>query len=87
MPKLCQIEIRYQSLEKTLLFYEEVLGFKKSPCEIHEVTLLDVGEQTYGISLVPGEKCMQRPFVQGYFDYNATTPLSAAAADAWSLRG
>ena len=54
-PLLCQLEIECSDIKKSLEFYENVLGFRKSPCEIHEIAILEVGDATYGISLVPAK--------------------------------
>ncbi len=51
--KLCQIEIQVTDLKKSLEFYEEVMGWRAVPAEIHLVTVLEVPSScSFGISLV-----------------------------------
>ena len=50
---LCQIEIHVTDMELSRRFYEEVMGWKVSPAEIHMLTVLEVPEHChFGISLV-----------------------------------
>lgn len=53
---LCQIEIQVQDLKSSIQFYEHVFGWKPSPADLHEVTILEVGDECpFGISLLSGE--------------------------------
>lgn len=51
--KLCQIEIQVRDLDRSILFYQNVLGWHPIPAEIHRVTVLEVPEHcAFGISLI-----------------------------------
>jgi predicted enzyme related to lactoylglutathione lyase len=53
--KLCQIEIPVSNLDISLAFYENVLGWKRSPIEIHNYIVLDTANCNFGIALIPGQ--------------------------------
>lgn len=55
--RLCQIEIRVSDIQKSLSFYEHVLGWHKVPALIHNYYVLEVPEDCpFGISLIPSKK-------------------------------
>jgi predicted enzyme related to lactoylglutathione lyase len=50
---LCQIEIGVRDLDRAIIFYREVFGWKPVPAHIHDYIVLDVPEDCrFGISLV-----------------------------------
>jgi predicted enzyme related to lactoylglutathione lyase len=58
--QLCQIEIPVQDLHRAILFYENVLGWRPAPTEIHDYCVLDVpADCPYGISLVPQRRAAE----------------------------
>ncbi|MEZ4743622.1 MAG: VOC family protein [Bdellovibrionota bacterium] len=52
--KLCQIEIMVSDLDRSLLFYDKVFGWKAVPAYIYNYVVLDVPESCpFGVSLIP----------------------------------
>jgi len=55
--KICQIEIQVSDIERAKKFYEHAFGWKESPAELFNYTILEVPENCgFGISLVPAVK-------------------------------
>lgn len=52
--EIVQIEIHTTNLEKSILFYSNVFGWKPLPAEIQNCVVLDVPENSpWGVSLIP----------------------------------
>jgi predicted enzyme related to lactoylglutathione lyase len=80
--KLCQIEIPVSDIERSILFYNQVFGWKQVPAEMHEYIVLDVPDDCpYGISLIPTKKERTGDSVVLYFQTENPEMIAEAAKE------
>ena len=78
--KLCQIEIPVLDIERSILFYERVFGWKQAPAEMHEYIVMQVPEDCpYGISLIPTRKERLGDSIVLYFQTENPEAIAEAA--------
>jgi predicted enzyme related to lactoylglutathione lyase len=78
--KLCQVEIPVLDIERAILFYERVFGWKQAPAEMHEYIVMQVPEDCpFGISLIPTKKERQGDSVVLYFQTENPEAVAEAA--------
>ncbi len=78
--KLCQIEIPVLDIERSILFYERVFGWKQAPAEMHEYIVMQVPDDCpYGISLIPTRKERSGDSVVLYFQTEDPKAVADAA--------
>ncbi len=52
--KLCQIEIPVSNIERSLEFYDKVMGWPATPTELHNYQILKVpADSSFGIAIIP----------------------------------
>ncbi len=80
--KLCQIEIPVSDIERSILFYDRVFGWKQVPAEMHEYIVLQVPDDCpYGISLIPTKKERAGDSIVLYFQTENPARIAEAVKD------